>query len=105
MPTFRFHCGGYKESMDICVIVNSIEELEEVISKTNRITNKFTTNEDKFVITSSFCPTNEKLIIKEYCFDDRNGWNTHIVLRKSNCVTSDAYVIGFLSDNFCKDKL
>lgn len=103
MPTFRFHRGGYEESMETCVIVNSLKELEEVICKTNKLTNKFVTKEDKVSILSSFSPRNEKLIIKKYCFDNRNGWNTHIVLHKSCCVTQDVYIIGFLSDNFRED--
>lgn len=82
MPTFRFHKGSLKESMETCVVVKNKHELALTISTYNYEHGIF-----------------ENLIIKEYCFDKRIGWNTHIVLVKPSCVTEDPYVVGFLSDN------
>lgn len=97
MPTFRFHKGSLEESMETCVVVKNKHELAIELSGHNHAYDVFG-KDAKGVFMGSVVST-ENLIIKEYCFDKRIGWNTHIVLVKPRCVTQDPYVVGFLSDN------
>jgi hypothetical protein len=90
MPIFRFHRGSLAESMETCCVVNDKNELAALISRWNGATEKESTNEDGVWIGGYCSP--EDLIISPYCFDKRIGWNTHIVVRKSRCVTQDDYV-------------
>lgn len=98
MPTFRFHCGSLEESLKTCEVVNNKRELWDYIFTFNKLTGKRVTNEDVAVISVMVNPDNIKII--PYGFDERIGWNTHMVLICNQCVTKDPYVIGFLSDNF-----
>lgn len=98
MPVFRFHRGSREESMKTCRVVNNKKHLAELISRWNSATEKESTNDD-VVRIGSYCST-EDLVIIPYCFDERIGWNTHIVIRKIGCVTQDDYIEGFLSDEF-----
>ncbi len=97
MPTFRFHRGSLKDSMDTCIVVKNKNELACAISTHNYASEIFGKDVEGVVSLSIVFP--ENLTIKEYCFDKRIGWNTHIVLVKPRCVTQDSYVVGFLSDN------
>lgn len=97
MPTFRFHKGSLKDSMETCIVVKNKHELATAISTYNYACEIFGEDIKGVISLSMVFP--ENLIIKEYCFDKRIGWNTHIVLVKPRCITSDPYVCGFLSDN------
>lgn len=96
MPTFRFHRGYFNDSMETCVVVNNKKELWEIIQH-----DRFGLGEYEF---KKFIGTPDNIIIRPYIFDDRNGWNTHIVLIKPRCVTEDCYPVGFLSDKFLEEE-
>lgn len=96
MPVFRFHRGSLSESMKTCIVVKNKHELWKHIYNFNKATGMLIQDTDHFVISSSAQP--DEIIIKPYIFDERIGWNTHIVLIHSRCVTKDPYVAGFLSD-------
>lgn len=69
MVTFRFHKGRYLESMKTCVNVGNKIELMKLIDEDN-------------------------VLIEKYVFDNRNGWDTHIVRYLND---GKYYVAGFLS--------
>lgn len=84
--------------MKTCFVVNDKDDLFKKINNYNRITNAPGTPEDKLQLTP-WINKKDDLVITAYCFDNRIGWNTHIVMIKSQCTTRDPYIIGFLSDN------
>lgn len=101
MPTFRFHKGSLNESMKTCRVVNNKNELAKLITSWNHGFERERLKDDPVCI-GHYCSPDD-LSINFYAFDKRIGWNTHIVMHKSGCVTRDDYVIGFLSDNFCEN--
>lgn len=65
---FRFHRGGLADSMETVITLNSKEELlKEVIAFYGDTLPPGTV-------------TMDKLIIGEYVYDQRVGWDTHIVI-------------------------
>ena len=99
MPVFRFHRGSLDDSMKTCFVAESKEDLFYKICSFNKLTNAPYKPEDRVCISSNLNSV-DQLRIDPYIFDDRIGWNTHIVLAHPRCVTQDAYIIGFLSDSF-----
>lgn len=99
MPIFRFHMGSLKESMKTCKLVKNKGELWDYIFTFNKATGEPTKNSDSLVISSSV-DSEDHIIIRPYIWDERIGWDTHIVLIDPGCVTMDCYVEGFLSENF-----
>lgn len=85
--------------MKTCFLVTSKVDLWRKLSDFNSFTGEPRKDEDK-ICSSPNIRNSDDLIIKNYINDDRNGWNTQIVLVKSQCVTRDPYVIGFLSEPF-----
>ena len=62
---FREHKGGLYESMQTCINVKDIDELYNVLSsRLSKYGYKF---------------TSDQLSIKPYGYDERIGWDTHIV--------------------------
>lgn len=60
---FRFHKGGYEESMNTAITVNSLEELKNAIIK-----------------WWGFGEMNISLVFKHARIDERNGWDTYMVI-------------------------
>ncbi len=90
MPTFRFYTGSLSESLKTSVMVNNIQELSDSIMSYYK--------NDPF-LNGEVCDPKD-LIITPYVFDERIGWNTHLVVKKAENREIDDYVVGFLSDNF-----
>ena len=101
MPIFRFHRGSLKDSMKTCFHVKTKEELFNKLWDLNILTNKPISSDDM----ASIClrvNNIDQLIIRDYMFDKRIGWDTKLVLIGNTCVTRDPYIIGFLSEDFQK---
>jgi hypothetical protein len=75
---FRFHRGSLDESMKTVVEIKSESQLKKVIE-------------------GGFEPTVIDLYITPYCFDERNGWDTHMVRVIMNHEPDALYPIGFLN--------
>lgn len=72
MTKFRWHRGGLAESMETVMEVESFEELRQVIDKSNR---EVWCNPVPVKLTT-------EINVEPYGFDERIGWDTHIVSQR-----------------------
>jgi len=71
MINFRPHRGGFEESMKL---VQAFEDKDDLVRHIDSIA-------ESFRVTGFPLPVNEDTVkIEYYCFDDRNKWDTYIVI-------------------------
>lgn len=99
MPLFRFHRGSLEDSLKTTFRVEDKKDLFDKLNNFNTLLGRPRQDED--LISAMPCIARpEDILVKEYIFDNRIGWDTQIVLIKHQCVTRDPYIIGFLSEPF-----
>ena len=86
MTKFRWHRGGYEESMSTTVEVRNFKELRKIILL-KMAHDLLEADPDGTLDFIQIWPIKVK-VHKAYLWDYRNDWNTHIV-------TADGQAVGF----------